>query len=563
MPAARHLLPLLLVCSLACTPEEEPAPEPAAPDMRLPPGLLDPDELPLQVEKRCPGSPGCEDVGDGTLYAGVAIRDITPQVEPFEDRNGNRLRDADEPFEDRNGNGRFDAYWIAGYGTGRLALGVHDPVWARALALRQNQTTVVLVSVDTLGLFLEETEEVEKLLDPALGIDLLLLHATHLHQTADLVGGWGPDPLTYGVNEHYQQRVRRAIASAVEEAVRRLRPVRVTLGSIAVQDADGDMRRYVSDTRDPVIIDNVLHTMQFSEIGPQGQVTPLATLINWAHHPEAVGASNHLITSDFVHYLRERVEQRGGGTVVYVSGALGGQIGPGRVEAQDADGRIIREKGFPKAEAIGKAVAGFALMAMADPGARTVAGPAARLSFRTARFAAQVANRKFHLAAMLKIYRRAYCCHDASRPIDEDNLPSIETRVAYLQLGPASIITNPGELHPELFIGGYDGSRSGTYPLIDLSKPNAADLSRAPRPPYLIDIMDGERAHRMTWGLTMDFVGYILPRFNFVLHERRPYLEQAPGDHYEETNSLGPLAEPHIVGTMRQLILDGRPNEPR
>lgn len=42
-----------------------------------------------------------------------------------------------------------------------------------------------------------------------------------------------------------------------------------------------------------------------------------------------------------------------------------------------------------------------------------------------------------------------------------------------------------------------------------------------------------------------------------------PYLDEAMGDHYEETNSVGPLAEPEIVGTMRQLILDGRANKAR
>ena len=137
----------------------------------------------------------------------------------------------------------------------------------------------------------------------------------------------------------------------------------------------------------------------------------------------------------------------------------------------------------------------------------------------------------------------------------DDNVPQVETRVAYIQLGPASIVTNPGELAPELFLGGYDGSARGTYPLLNPSEPNSPDLSRAPAPPYLIDHMDGAREHRMVFGLTMDFLGYILPRYNFVLHETKPYFEDAPGDHYEETNSLGPRAEAEIVGTLRQLVL--------
>ncbi|HNF97401.1 MAG TPA: hypothetical protein PK493_08900, partial [Pseudomonadota bacterium] len=177
------------------------------------------------------------------------------------------------------------------------------------------------------------------------------------------------------------------------------------------------------------------------------------------------------------------------------------------------------------------------------------------------RAALQVANRAYHLALMLKIYQREICCYDTTRVIDDDNLPSIQSQVTYLQLGPASIITNPGELLPELLIGGYGGEFAGKYTFIDKTKPNAPDVSRAPKPPYLIDVMDGDAKLRMTFGLTHDFVGYIVPRYNFVLDEKKPYLDEAAGDHYEETNSVGPLADPQIVGTMRQLVLDGRKNE--
>ena len=133
--------------------------------------------------------------------------------------------------------------------------------------------------------------------------------------------------------------------------------------------------------------------------------------------------------------------------------------------------------------------------------------------------------------------------------------------MSYLRLGPASIITNPGELLPELFIGGYNGEYAGKYPFINTTKPNAPDVSRAPKPPYLIDVMDGDPKLRMTWGMTHDFIGYIVPRYNWVLDDKKPYLEEAAGDHYEETNSIGPLAEPQVVGSMRQLVLDGRPNQ--
>ena len=134
-----------------------------------------------------------------------------------------------------------------------------------------------------------------------------MIHATHVHESADLVGGWGPDNFTSGVNPYYQDQMRHHIASAVKQAMAGLKPARVTMSSIAVQDADRDMKRYVSDVRDPVVIENTLHTLQFTDISDEKNPKVLTTLVNWAHHPESEGSRNHLISSDWVHYLRREL----------------------------------------------------------------------------------------------------------------------------------------------------------------------------------------------------------------------------------------------------------------
>ena len=111
-----------------------------------------------------------------------------------------------------------------------------------------------------------------------------------------------------------------------------------------------------------------------------------------------------------------------------------------------------------------------------------------------------------------------------------------------MTLGPASIVTNPGELLPELFIGGYGGENAGLYQFIDTTKPNAPDVTKAPKPPYLKDIMDGDRAHRMTFGLTFDMRRLHRAAVQLAAQRRqRPWFSEAEGDHYEETNSIGPL----------------------
>jgi hypothetical protein len=58
-------------------------------------------------------------------------------------------------------------------------------------------------------------------------------------------------------------------------------------------------------------------------------------------------------------------------------------------------------------------------------------------------------------------------------------------------------------------------------------------------------------------GLTEDFLGYIIADWNYVLHPTSPYTRQAAGDHYEETNSIGPDSQEHLHGPMMDLARMG------
>jgi hypothetical protein len=116
------------------------------------------------------------------------------------------------------------------------------------------------------------------------------------------------------------------------------------------------------------------------------------------------------------------------------------------------------------------------------------------------------------------------------------------------------MITAPGELHPELWVGGYDGKWSFGQ-MILTEQENKPDLMMAPKAPYLRDLMlqNPGVEYPLVAGLTQDFLGYIVAHFNFVVDPNMPYLAEAAGDHYEETNSIGPLAEEHIQHPMMDL----------
>ncbi|MFC1610465.1 neutral/alkaline non-lysosomal ceramidase N-terminal domain-containing protein [Myxococcota bacterium] len=591
----------------------------------------------------------CPD-SDGPLLVGVAVRDITPTiVETFWDCGVDQLCPGDEgypgpdddgsegnaeldghpfvpspqpglaeAFDDANGNGVFDAVWIAGFGNGRPAQGVHDPIWARALVLRTGGTTLALVAVDTVGYFYDEVLRVREALDPALGVDLLLVSASHTHESADTVGIWGFDEGTTGVDPVHMALIRQRIIEAVTEATETMTEARLiaAVGKSGVHPdpaitAAVGVNNLIRDTRDPVVIDEEMRILRFLD---ESEGSTIATLINWSNHPESLCDRNRYISSDFVHWLREGVENgidRGGvvvpgvgGTVVFVNGAVGGMQSPGSIEVYDLDGTLISDKCsyttsvddpfFARPRAFGELAALDALRILSDNAQELNDTP---ISFATRGFRLPVENWGYHAMFLTGVfYERSMYDWDETKQITDSNLPKIETEVAVINLGPVQAITAPGEMLPEWFVGGYDGSATGpSQDVIDrwhnkippaprscadatvcagaelaggrvcgddncmchngmcLSErhhPPALDL--APGPPYLRDRMTGEI--KMVFGLTPDELGYIIPPFDFILDERSPYVEEAFDEYYEETNSIGVQIGPEVERHLTTLI---------
>ncbi|RME26016.1 MAG: hypothetical protein D6798_07605 [Deltaproteobacteria bacterium] len=239
-----------------------------------------------------------------------------------------------------------------------------------------------------------------------------------------------------------------------------------------------------------------------------------------------------------------------GGLCLFVNGTVGGLMTPLGVTVTDDDGVDWSGDNFDKADAIGRVVGGLALDAL--DAADDVADP--DLRFRSTRFLMPVENFAFQALFLIGIFDRQLHDYDPDQEISETNLPKVETRIDLVEVGPLSMLTVPGELAPEVAIGGYDGSHVNTTEdeLIDPDNENPPDLSQAPPGPYLKDRMDG--VENWIIGLGNDELGYLIPAYDYKLSETAPYLEEAPGDHYEETNSIGPSATPLVEEMATRLI---------
>jgi hypothetical protein len=123
--------------------------------------------------------------------------------------------------------------------------------------------------------------------------------------------------------------------------------------------------------------------------------------------------------------------------------------------------------------------------------------------------------------------------------------------VAKLQVGNVRFLAVPGELLPELAVG-YDPQFALGHPQVKATNPAPPDLALAPPAPYLKEQLGGELPCII--GLANDELGYLVPAYDYRLHPTRPWFDEAPGDHYEETNSLGPSTTPALLGAYQTLL---------
>jgi hypothetical protein len=281
----------------------------------------------------------------GPISAGVCAVDITP-ISP------SLVDEYEAAFGVPGTANHTDPIFIAGFGNNRQATGYNDQLWARGVVVDGADGRVAIVSVDLVGYFNSEVETIRSLLDPAAGVDYVAVSSTHQHEGPDTLGIWGPDATTSGIDFGYLDFVNQSVADCINDAAANMEPARIkfattdgeglSLGLDPEDDGFGvaDSRVLVDDDliapeTDGRIIDPRLSIMQATQLWYPFE--PIATLVNFASHPEALGSNNTLITSDFPHYAREQIEANGGGTAIWVSGAVGVLQGPLRLDVEDPD----------------------------------------------------------------------------------------------------------------------------------------------------------------------------------------------------------------------------------
>jgi hypothetical protein len=277
----------------------------------------------------------------------------------------------------------------------------------------------------------------------------------------------------------------------------------------------------------------------------------VATVVNWSCHAEVLGRDNRLMTADFPGPLCGRIEEKTGGACVFLNGMIGGLMTP------DA-----KAENFYESYRIGTAVADAALAL------KTAPGPKRALSYRSELVRVPVENSRYRLflpglvfghklydakgVELSAMAARRLALRHLFFGLNEKTEPWVETEVSVLDIGPARLLGMPAEVFPELAIGGYDGKYSFGAPVITPGNPDPPDLSRAPKGPYLRDLVKAQAP--MLVGLANDELGYLVPGYDFKVSPAKSMLPRLPGHHYEETNSIGPSATKILTDAAGRLL---------
>jgi neutral ceramidase len=249
-----------------------------------------------------------------------------------------------------------------------VATGIHDDLFARALALANEQTAIAFVSVDVLALPRHFIESVRAAINARTGIapEAVMIAATHTHAGPVTISTFfNPDE---SLDANYMDRLAEAMVESVVTAWRERFPARVGVGVGRVAGIGVNRR-----TPDKLPIDEEIGIIKIADADGRAR----AALINHACHPTVLGPDNLLVTGDFPAFAIEEIEAALGadGFAIFTNGAQG-NISMGHSSELSAIGVITPGRTFERAAELGYRLGDAALAAL--PEIKTDADPKLR-----------------------------------------------------------------------------------------------------------------------------------------------------------------------------------------
>lgn len=374
-----------------------------------------------------------------------------------------------------------------GMGAPVMPTGKQGDLFVRALVLEKGATRVAIVSVDNLGWPAYLADRSRKLIK-GIPPQNVLIGATHTHSAPEAYG-FVDDKGNTGADLQYLNWCVNQLADAVNEAILKLEPAVL---KIAVGVAKGKIayNYYAEKLYDPRC-----GVIQAIATTGANKGKTLATLVNYAIHPEILGTGSKTMSPDLCGPLYDRIESKLGGVAIFMNSAQGGMV--------TADCRLENGKeanDWNECIRIGNLLADEA-MRIIEPAPLT---ENAELNCTAKTIKLPVDNE-----VMRFVFKNSPLAKDAAQGQD---FSFVNTQVNLLTIGKAKVLTIPGEALPNI---GY----------------------------YLKRKMNTDQP--FLFGLTNDAFGYIISKEDFGSFERYNYITRT---------SLGELTGEILEAEMIKMI---------
>ncbi len=352
-----------------------------------------------------------------------------------------------------------------GVGAPKMATEKKGDLFVRAVVFEKGNEKIAIVNIDNLGWPSALGDKSRKLIKD-IPFNNILISATHTHSAPDAYAF--PDETgKHGANLEYLDWCVVQIADAVNEALHKSELANL---KIAVGNAEGKIAyNYYA----PELYDPRCGVIQAIGVKGKNKDKPIATLVNYAIHPEVIGNEQNILSPDLIGPLYDRIEEKTGGMAIFINGAQGGMV--------TADNRLENGKeasDWQECIRIGNLLADEALRIIKN--APLQINPTIYCTYKKVVFPIESEMLKFILQ---------------NSPLTRGSFDgnSISTILNLLNIGTAQIVTIPGEALPNI---GY----------------------------YLKRNMPTE--HPFLFGLTNDAFGYILTKEDFNSFERYNYVSR-------------------------------------
>lgn len=262
----------------------------------------------------------------GKLLAGFAKTNITPSI----------VEGTPDALK-----GEFNTIKMAGFGDGKIAVGVHDSIFAKAIAIEVNGEEVVFISADMVLIPELVVLEVAENLKNEISRKQLFFGATHTHSS---IGNCIPGFVGKSFGGEFQPEVvhwlSRKFTKLILDARKDKLPSKFSSGNIRTPNLVRN--RIIGETGR---LNDRLNLVSFSQDNGRKAVIGI-----FAAHATTISTWNDEYSGDYPGYFQRSLEAKGTDLALFFAGTVGSHTNKGKGEK------------FEKAKYVGETLADSAMV---------------------------------------------------------------------------------------------------------------------------------------------------------------------------------------------------------